>query len=226
MHVVWTLTAATALISSVTAKPARREYASHAYYVLEHEPQSGLSVEESARALGVEVVDRAGELQDHWLVRTPHTAKRDVDTVLTTYETARRRAADPSSSTSWLTITRRAHKHEAKRLVSSVKYLERQEPRQRIKRVVPDDGLSAGSSAHADRDHTVKNHDVAISMKIRDPEFSKQWHLVNDEYPQNSMNVSGVWEMGITGKGVISALVDDGLDFTSDDLASNFVSTI
>jgi kexin len=38
------------------------------------------------------------------------------------------------------------------------------------------------------------------------------------------MNATGVWEDGVTGKGIISALVDDGLDFTSDDLAPNFVS--
>lgn len=37
------------------------------------------------------------------------------------------------------------------------------------------------------------------------------------------MNVAGVWEMGITGKGIISAMVDDGLDFESPDLADNFV---
>ncbi|CAL1705543.1 unnamed protein product [Somion occarium] len=36
------------------------------------------------------------------------------------------------------------------------------------------------------------------------------------------MNVTAVWEMGITGKGVISALVDDGLDYNSDDIAANF----
>ncbi|OBZ65694.1 Protease KEX1 [Grifola frondosa] len=36
------------------------------------------------------------------------------------------------------------------------------------------------------------------------------------------MNVTPVWDMGITGKGVITALVDDGLDYTSDDLAANF----
>jgi subtilisin family serine protease len=38
------------------------------------------------------------------------------------------------------------------------------------------------------------------------------------------MNVTGVWKEGVTGKGVISALVDDGLDYESRDLAPNFVS--
>ena len=38
------------------------------------------------------------------------------------------------------------------------------------------------------------------------------------------MNVTALWEEGITGEGIITAFVDDGLDYTSDDLAANFVS--
>jgi kexin len=38
------------------------------------------------------------------------------------------------------------------------------------------------------------------------------------------MNVTGLWKDGVTGKGVISALVDDGIDYESRDLAPNFVS--
>jgi kexin len=53
--------------------------------------------------------------------------------------------------------------------------------------------------------------------------FSQQWHIVNEEFPEHTMNVTGVWEMGITGKGVISALIDDGLDYEHRDLAANFV---
>jgi kexin len=60
-------------------------------------------------------------------------------------------------------------------------------------------------------------------MNITDPMFGQQWHLVNDDFPQHMMNATPVWEMGLTGKGVISALVDDGLDHQSDDLAANFV---
>ena len=64
---------------------------------------------------------------------------------------------------------------------------------------------------------------LAKSLGIADPEFPSQWHLVNDEFPVHMVNVTPVWEEGITGKGVLSALVDDGLDFESDDLAANFV---
>jgi hypothetical protein len=53
--------------------------------------------------------------------------------------------------------------------------------------------------------------------------FTDQWHLVNDEYPEHMMNVIPVWDMGITGHGVISGLIDDGLDYEHRDLAPNFV---
>ena len=39
------------------------------YYVLEHDPRYGSSLDETARTLGVEVVEQAGELVNHWLVR-------------------------------------------------------------------------------------------------------------------------------------------------------------
>jgi subtilisin family serine protease len=64
---------------------------------------------------------------------------------------------------------------------------------------------------------------MASKFKIFDPLWSKQWHLVNGVMPENSINVTGVWEQGIVGKGVNVAIVDDGLDMHSDDLAANFV---
>jgi kexin len=66
--------------------------------------------------------------------------------------------------------------------------------------------------------------DAALKFNIRDPIFPDQWHLINDAIPSQMINVTPVWEAGITGKGVVAAMVDDGLDFTSDDLADNFVS--
>lgn len=65
---------------------------------------------------------------------------------------------------------------------------------------------------------------AADKFSIFDPLWSKQWHLVNEVLPENSINVTGVWEQGYVGKGVNVAIVDDGLDMHSDDLAANFVS--
>jgi len=67
----------------------------------------------------------------------------------------------------------------------------------------------------------VRLEDIATSLQITDPIFQEQWHLFN--YVQGiDVNVTGVWEQGITGEGVISCVIDDGLDFTSNDLMPNY----
>lgn len=63
---------------------------------------------------------------------------------------------------------------------------------------------------------------IMEDVQINDPQFLKQWHLVNPSYPGNDINVKDVWMGGITGKGVVAAIVDDGVDFESPDLKDNF----
>ncbi|KAJ2572729.1 pheromone processing endoprotease [Coemansia sp. RSA 1807] len=59
-------------------------------------------------------------------------------------------------------------------------------------------------------------------QNIIDPLYAKQWHLVNDQETGHDINITGVWHEGITGAGVTVALIDDGLDYSSDDLLANF----
>ncbi|KAJ7940288.1 peptidase S8/S53 domain-containing protein [Mycena leptocephala] len=183
------------------ATPAKRYYDSHHYYVLEHDPSSGVALSDVAHTLGVEVVEQAGELINHWLVRVEKSDSdlsprgEVLDRVLDTYNLLRRdlRRSNP--------------------VASSVRYLARQTLRQRVKRAPPPIPAPTDFSSKA----------VADRLNIQDPLFTKQWHLVNDEQPEHSMNATSVWEeMGLTGKGIISSLVDDGLDYTSEDLKDNF----
>ncbi|KAI0822765.1 peptidase S8/S53 domain-containing protein [Trametes gibbosa] len=198
-----------AIQSVIAVAPAKRYYDTHDYYVLEHDPLAGASLAECAGTLGVEVVEQAGELSNHWLVRIPKgLAKRDSDPVLRSLDNVRRTAeASHISSRSEDELRRR-------KVAFAVRNVFPQALRQRVKRAPPpirpppEDFES--SAAAAER------------LGIQDPDFGKQWHIVNDQYPEHQMNVTRVWDMGITGKGVITALVDDGLDYTSDDLAANF----
>lgn len=64
--------------------------------------------------------------------------------------------------------------------------------------------------------------DISEKLDINDPTFIEQWHLLNTLNPGNDVNVTGLWLDGITGTGVISAIIDDGLDCDSEDLADNF----
>lgn len=63
---------------------------------------------------------------------------------------------------------------------------------------------------------------VSDKLDIQDPLFLEQWHLVNTLSPGNDVNVSGLWFEGITGEGIVTAIVDDGLDYESEDLKQNF----
>ncbi|BGP37946.1 pheromone processing endoprotease [Rhodotorula kratochvilovae] len=280
--VSWSALALCALVAVLAAaptgahaklQPARRDYHSHVYYVLELDPAQlalageDLQPEDIAHALGAEHVEQVGELKGHYLVRAPvddveagedswvaaapeekqagrvqrraikELAEGKRDKVLERYDLLRRALPGPAS----------AHLH-AKRAASAstphhrlVRSLERQYPRLRTKRdlpvLAPDEPLLARLSRRAfvplearqggavsalvgaGRDYVAA---MATRFGIVDPLWPKQWHLVNGVMQENSINVTGVWDQGFTGKGVNVAIVDDGLDMHSDDLAANF----
>ncbi|KXN86921.1 Kexin [Leucoagaricus sp. SymC.cos] len=217
MRLLWPAALAFLLQGALAATPARRYYNTYDYYAIEYHPHSSLApLGDVLQSLGVELVEKAGELENMWLVRTikqTHTfSERDEprDHVLERFKILQARANSPLSI--------RSDDADARRIVNSVRYLSRQELRQRVKRAPP-------PKPPNDDDQTLSRA-VATRLGIQDPLFDKQWHLVNNEFPEHMMNATPVWEMGFTGKGIISSLVDDGLDYTSDDLAGNFVRLI
>lgn len=239
------LVAQLATAASVTKTPAKRSYSTHNYYVLELGSSSPASAHDCANELGVELVERVGELADHWLVRVPASASESsessldrrgegsisaIDSVLERFNALRRSPSYPSPlearSSSSHTLERR------RRVVSSLRSLERQVPRQRTKKRAPIPELLDSSSPRSEaKDPRApvppggKSKVIAQELNIVDPIFNDQWHLANNPYPMYDLNVSGVWKQGITGKGVYTAVVDDGLDANSDDLSANFVRT-
>jgi kexin len=203
----------------VLGTPAKRTYDTHNYYVLEHDPSatSGASLDVIAQSLGVEIVEQVGELKDFWLVRTlkpPYDVRRgeQVDRVLRAYEDLRAVANQEQDSS----LTIRSDAHNARRIVAPIRYFSKQTLRRRVKRAPPPISPPDVASERA----------IAARLGIKDPLFSRQWHLINDEHPEHMMNVTALWDMGYTGKGVISSFVDDGLDYNSEDLKANFVSNL
>lgn len=197
---------------SASAK-TRLDWDVHDHFVLQHDPKGPASLTECCNALGLELVEQVGELENHWLVRTQkHLAKRDeTHPVIDTFNYLRRHALDNLQK-------RTSRREKSLRVVNSIRMLEKQELRKRVKRELRprlekrQQGLEGGPIST-----------FAEKFGIMDPIFTTQWHYVNDQYPLHVMNVTGLWEEGITGKGVISAMVDDGLDYESEDLAENFV---
>ncbi|KAJ3510244.1 hypothetical protein NMY22_g16029 [Coprinellus aureogranulatus] len=191
-------------------RPVKREYDTHNYYIVEHKPTKGASIKDVAGTLGVEVVEQLGELEDHWVVRTPKPSLdlevRGFDPVLEAYNALR----DVAATGSGLQARSEEDVEFSKRLYESIAFLERQELEKREKRAPPPVRKPPTVAA------------VKKQYNIEDPYFPQQWHLANDDYPEHMMNVTGLWAEGITGKGVLSGLIDDGLDYTSEDLAENF----
>ena len=212
MMLWWTILATiTASLPQVHSTPAVRHYDSYNYYALEHKVNSEIPLTDVANALGVEVVEQAGELEDVWLVRAPKARNLDrregLDSVLAAFESLRTKASSGLSSRSEDTI-------HARKVVSSVNFLELQAPRELVKRAPPPVRPPSPTSALG----------VAKRLGLKDPLFPEQWHLVNDDFPEHMMNTTPVWDMGFTGKGVLTSFLDDGLDFETDDLKDAFVS--
>ncbi|ODV89953.1 hypothetical protein CANCADRAFT_17972, partial [Tortispora caseinolytica NRRL Y-17796] len=63
---------------------------------------------------------------------------------------------------------------------------------------------------------------VMEEFDIHDPEFTSQWHIMNPTDRRFELKVVEVWRQNITGQGVVVALVDDGVDMRSPDIADNF----
>ncbi|KAL5008533.1 hypothetical protein ScPMuIL_014114 [Solemya velum] len=59
-----------------------------------------------------------------------------------------------------------------------------------------------------------------------DPLFPKEWFLKNVGQSGGiaglDLNVESAWEMGYTGKGVTTAIMDDGIDYLHEDLRNNY----
>ncbi len=138
--------------------PAKRSYDTHHYYVVEVHSRSGKDVNprDLAESLGAEFVERAGELPNHWLIRSEKpipelievyekrdassssssspTARPDVpehqDPILQRWNHIRRSARQPGFSTQH-SLSKRQHA-----AALTIKAVERQEVRRRHKRNV------------------------------------------------------------------------------------------
>lgn len=123
------------------------------------------------------------------------------------------------------------YEHHISLLVADVRSIHALPPKQLTKRApvyyTKEEMVEMAAEA-AKRDYKINDSSqeglkkVADELKIEDPLFIEQWHLMNTRFPGHDVNVSGLWLEGIAGKGIVTALVDDGLDFTSPDLKDSF----
>ncbi|XP_078055095.1 proprotein convertase subtilisin/kexin type 7-like isoform X2 [Mustelus asterias] len=59
-------------------------------------------------------------------------------------------------------------------------------------------------------------------LHFNDPKYPFQWHLHNRRKRGMDINVTGVWERNVTGEGVTVVVVDDGVEYTVQDIQANY----
>ncbi|KAI5450758.1 pheromone processing endoprotease [Naganishia albida] len=198
-----------AVARQTIATPSPRTYDTHHYFSLETDPASSVeSASALAAHLGVQLVERIGELEGHWLVRCDKdfgtaNEKRSVEQG---YRDVIER---------WQGMKRKRAHH-----VRGVKDVRHLPVRQRAKRQWQP--AVASNDTWLARDSLEELTYAQSTLSLADPLLPKQWHLINTVMPEIELNVTGLWGKDVNGKGVKVAIIDDGLDMHSDDLAENF----
>ena len=206
-----------------------RNHDTHHYYALHLQPDT--SPQHVASALGLDYEGKLGELADHHTFSSPHHRKHGADGVL---EDLRRR--------------RRKRELSGNGVLEGVLWSQKQKPKPRMEKrnVLPplpnrqappiagaiEDAKSGAPAAATDlpiSTESVANPDAVAertgleqSLSIEDPIFDEQWHLFNTMQLGHDINVTGVWQQGITGEGATAVMVDDGIDMYSEDLKDNY----
>lgn len=67
---------------------------------------------------------------------------------------------------------------------------------------------------------------VSQNNRFSDPLWQKEWYLLDTRtdmsLPELDLRVIPVWDMGITGKGIVVSILDDGLEHNHTDLHANY----
>jgi kexin len=178
---------------------ARRDYEKYDYYALHLDPETS-SPSDLADHLGLTHEGQLGSLDDHHIFSGPRHSNDIVEESIQELKRRRKRKRD-------------AQPH----ILDGVLLNKKQVLRKRlVKRSVIPSRASTSDQAVAVRAQ------VAKSLNIVDPIFNEQWHIYNTQEVGNDLNVTGVWAMGITGKGATVSIIDDGLDMDSLDLKPNY----
>lgn len=67
----------------------------------------------------------------------------------------------------------------------------------------------------------IRRDAINYSIVPTDPMWSKQWYLDSHGVGKD-ISVRSVWEQGLTGKGVVVSIVDDGMEHDHPDLVDNY----
>lgn len=193
-------------LSQATLAP--RDYANNDYYVLHLE--RNVEPADVAARLGLEH-HGASSLADHHIFRSP---KSEDDIAKSAIKERRRRKRDLDDDD----------------VLDGVLLAQKQKLRKPHEKRIPPPAYVAAANSRLGLaipqqpvDWAVqRQEEVMRDLSISDPIFKDQWHLYNTVQTGHDVNVTDVWKNGVTGQNVTVAIVDDGLDMYSQDLAANY----
>jgi kexin len=193
-----------------------RTYDTHDFFALQLDPST--SPDHVARVLGAHHEGQIGSLPGHHKFSLPREKGPGMDALLQDLRVRRRlKRRGGSDGTT-------AQKREDG--LDGILWSQKLALRQRLqKRIPPKERLDASwqREVTVEDPAAVQNREkIVTALGIADPIFDMQWHLFNAAQLGHDLNVTGLWLEGITGDGVITAVVDDGLDMYSDDLKDNY----
>ncbi|KAJ9072888.1 pheromone processing endoprotease [Entomophthora muscae] len=189
--------------------PHAHDYKNFVYFTAELEED--FLAHQVAHHLELEYLHQVGELTHHHLFRKSLNRNGfNLPKQIVASEVLKRYAALTQIPSTWNRILLR--KDYNKILAQKVKSVLLQEPKKLYRR---------NSVSRLDGSGKVGSN-VFGEFEITDPLFKRQWHLENTKGSQNDLNVTGLWKEGITGKGVVVAIVDDGIDFKHRDIGDNY----
>lgn len=192
------------MASSALASFHNQTYDTHDYYALHHDPAYA-PLDDVAGYFGLHIVEPIGALPNFWLARKEAPLHRRQDAL----------SAEPDTVIDSSRKMRRRPRR-GMNMTSAVKHLSRQLPRKIDfkSRAPPSPSTPKTKRVESGLDYA---RGVAQRLGIRDPMFTQQWSVSN-------LNVFPVWDqLGYTGEGIITAVLDAGLMFDHEDLRNNFV---
>jgi len=193
---------------------AARDYDTHDYYAVHLSPD--IHPENVSSHLGLHYDGPLGELQDHHIFRTSRS--HGYDHIKSAVQDLKRRRR--KRDVGW------DEPHVLDNVLLSQKQeLDKRFPlfkRSALPPLVRDNTHLLRQSGPPVDSYVQKGIDIAKTLGIEDPIFQEQWHLYNHVQIGHDLNVTGVWQQGITGKNSTISIVDDGLDMDSDDLKDNY----
>lgn len=197
--------------STSAVKRHVRDHENYDYYALHL--QDDASPQRVASLLGLDYEGPMGELPDHHTFSSPKLKRHQADDILDDVR-KRRRKRDYLLPRDLQSIVWSQKQRTKPQMVKRDRL-----PEMAVRQSLPP---SADAPDGTDAEAVAERTSLQQELNIEDPIFGEQWHLFNAIQLGHDLNVTGVWQQGITGEGATAVMVDDGIDMYSDDLKDNY----